>query len=218
MNADPTERLLHLAREKSAAKLISAVISLAILYLLYRKLDLNSIIEILCASNPMWLLIAVGLIAPITMANALRFKWASTSDRGLSYFDAFAMAVVSMAMNLFLPAKLGDLCKSHFLYETQKVPAGVSVSVVVFERLCDAFAVSSWCLAAWLSGFGGDKMNPVLVPALGLWGISAAFLFTGGFSIKLLAKLQTFEFFRGREKLNAIAQGWPDLHLSLIHI
>ena len=215
MKTRPTERLWLLAREKSAAKLISAVISLTILYLLYRKLDFSSIFEILWASNPMWLLISVSLIIPITMANALRFKWASTSDRSLSYFDAFAMTVVAIALNLFLPAKLGDLSKSHFLYGTQKVSAGVSVSVVVFERLCDAFAISSWCLAAWLSGFGGDKLNPVLVPALGLWGISATFLFTGGFSIELLAKLQSFDFFRRREKLNSIAQGWPDLHRAL---
>lgn len=215
MKTNPTERLWILARKKSAAKLISAVISLSILYLLYRKLDLGSIFEILWTSNPMWLLVSVSLIIPITMANALRFKWASTSDRSLSYFDAFAMTVVAIAMNLFLPAKLGDLSKSHFLYETKKVSAGVSVSVVIFERFCDAFAISSWCLAAWLSGFGGGTLNPVLVPALGLWCISAAFLFTGGFSIRLIAKLQTLDFFRGREKLTALAQSWPDLHRAL---
>ena len=218
MKTRPTDRLWLLARKKSAAKLMSAAISVAILFFLYRKLDLGAIFEVLLTSSPLWLLISVSLIIPITMANALRFKWASpsgTSDRSLSYIDAFAMTVISIAMNLFLPAKLGDLSKSHFIYETQKVSAGVSVSVIVFERLCDAFAIASWCLAAWLSGFGGEKLNPVLVPALGLWGISATFLFTGGIAIQLLEKLQTFRFFRGREKLQSLVQGWPDLHRAL---
>ena len=215
MKTSPTDRLWLLARKKTAAKLISVAISFAILFFLYRKLDLGAIFEVLSTSSPMWLSISISLIIPVTMANALRFKWASTSDRSLSYIDAFALTVISIAMNLFLPAKLGDLSKSHFIYETQEVSAGVCVSVIVFERLCDAFAISSWCLAAWLSGFGGEKLNPVLVPALGLWGISATFLFTGGIAIKLLTKLQTFRFFRGREKLQSLVQGWPDLHRAL---
>ena len=219
MTDGPMQRLWQLARNKAAAKLISAVISLMILWFLYRRLDLRAIIEVLSTSSPLWLLISVGMIIPITMANALRFRWVSTndhdSDRKFSYLDAFGMTVVSIAMNLFLPAKLGDLTKSHFINKAQKVPVGVAVSVIVFERLCDAFAISSWCLLAWLSGVAGDKLNVVVIPAVGLWCLSAGFLFTGNLASKLLTKLQTFRFFRGREKLQSLAQGWPDLHRGL---
>ena len=219
MKTGPLHRLWLMARDKSAAKLASAAISLTILCLLYRKLDLSAIFGVLSTSSPMWLLVSVGMIIPITLANALRFRWVSasgnTGDRQIAYVDAVAMTVVSNAMNLFLPAKLGDLAKSHFLFESQKTPIGVAVSVIVFERLCDAFAISSWCLLAWLSGVGGEKLEPVVVPAIGLWCISAGFLFTGSIASKLLEKLQTFRLFRGREKLKSLAQGWPDLHRAL---
>jgi len=215
MKTSPLQRLWLLARKKTVAKLISVAVSVTILWLLYRKMDFGAILEVLSTSSPVWLLISVGMIIPITLANALRFRWASASDRSLSYIDAFAMTVISNAMNLFLPAKLGDLIKSHFLYETQKTPIGAAVSVIVFERLCDAFAVASWCLLAWLSGYAGDKLDAAVVPAVGLWGLSAAFLFSGNIASKLLAKLQTFRLFRGREKLQSLAQGWPDLHRTL---
>ena len=215
MKAGPLQRLWLLARKKTAAKLVSVVVSLAILCLIYRKMDLSAIFEVLSASSPLWLLISVGMIIPITFANALRFRWAASTESGISYVDAFAMTVISNAMNLFLPAKLGDLAKSHFLYEDQKTPIGAAVSVIVFERLCDAFAVATWCLLAWLSGVAGEKLDVAVVPAVGLWCLSAAFLFTGNLASKLLAKLQTFRPFKGREKLQSIAQGWPDLHRAL---
>lgn len=209
------QRLWTMVRGKATAKLLSAAISLTILWFLYRKLDLSAIVEVLSTSSPAWLLISIGMIIPITLANALRFRWASTRERSLSYVDSLAMTVISIGMNLFLPAKLGDLTKSHFIYETQKVPVGVAVSVIVFERLCDAFAVATWCLLAWLSGFAGEKLDPFVVPAAGLWCLSAAFLFSGNLASKGLTKLQSFRPFKGREKLQSLARGWPDLHLAL---
>ena len=211
MKNGPLARLWFMVRSKTAAKLISVLVSLAILCLLYRKMDLGTIWEVLSTSSPVWVLISMGMIILITLANAMRFGWVSSSDHKTSYVDALSMTVISNAMNLFLPAKLGDLTKSHFLYESQKTPVGVAVSVIVFERLCDAFAISSWCLLAWLSGFGGEKLDPAVVPAIGIWCISAGFLFTGNSASKLLTKLQTFRPFRGREKLQSLAQGWPEL-------
>ena len=215
MKNGPVKRLWLMVRAKTAAKLISAVVSLAILCLLYRKMDLGAIWEVLSTSSPLWVLISMGMIIPITLLNALRFRWTASNEHSISQVDALAMTVISIAMNLFLPAKLGDLTKSHFLYESQKTPVGVAVSVIVFERLCDAFAISSWCLLAWVSGFGGEKLDPVVVPAIGIWCISAGFIFTGTIASKFLTKLQTFRLFKGKEKLQSLAQGWPDLHRRL---
>ena len=133
MKNGPVQRLWLMVRDKTAAKLISVVVSLAILWLLYRKMDLSAILEVLSTSSPVWLLISVGMIIPITLANAFRFRWAASTKDKISHVDAFAMTVISNAMNLFLPAKLGDLAKSHFLYETQKTRIGAAVSVIVFE-------------------------------------------------------------------------------------
>ncbi len=215
MNKGSIQHLWLKIRAKTASKLISVIVSVAILCLLYRKMDLAAIWEVLSTSSPVWLLISMGMIIPITLANALRFRWVSSNDHKTSYIDALAMTVISIAMNLFLPAKLGDLSKSHFLCESQKAPLGVAVSVIVFERLCDAFAISSWCLLAWFSGFGGEKLAPAVVPAVGIWCLSAGFLFSGGIVSKLLTKLQTFKLFRRRVRLQSLAEGWPELHRRL---
>lgn len=215
MEHEPRHKLWTLARNKASAKLVGVAVSLAILWFLYRKLDLRAILEVLSTSSPMWVLISVGMIIPITLANAFRFRWASTCDRSLSYFDSVAATVIAIAMNLFLPAKLGDLTKSHYLCKTHQVRTGVAVSVIVFERLCDALAVASWCLLAWISGFGGEKLDSFVAPAAGLWCLSALFLFSGSLAARGLTWLQSFRFFSGREKLQSLAQGWPDLHREL---
>lgn len=215
MKTGINQSLWGMARGKAAAKLFSAAISLLIICFLYRKLDLRAILDVLSTSSPLWLLLSVGMVVPIALANAFRFRWTASSDQKLPYVDAVAITLVANAMNLFLPAKLGDLAKSHFLYESQKTPAGVAVSVIVFERLCDAFAISIWCLLGWQSGFGAGKLDAAVVPAIGLLCISAAFLFSGNIASKLLTKLQTFRLFSGREKLQSLAQGWPDLHRAL---
>ena len=209
------ERVWLMARDKTAAKLISAAVSLAIIWFIYRKLDLNAVVEVLSTSSAVWLFVSVAMIIPITFISALRFRWTASTEDKISHVDAFAMTVISNAMNLFLPAKLGDLAKSHFLYHTQKTPIGAAVSVIVFERLCDAFAISTWCLLAWLSGVAEGKLDAAVIPAVGLWCLSAGFLFTGNIVSKLLAKILSFRLFSGREKLQSLVSGWPNLHRAL---
>ena len=115
------QRLWLMVRDKTAAKLISVVVSILILCLLYRKMDLGAIWEVLSTSSPLWLVFSVGMILPITLLNALRFRWAASTEYRISQADAFAMTVISNAMNLFLPAKLGDLARVTFCMRHKKL-------------------------------------------------------------------------------------------------
>ena len=48
-----------------------------------------------------------------------------------------------------MPAKSGDLIKSYFVAKRRGASAGVSVAVVVYERLCDLFGLITWCALGW---------------------------------------------------------------------
>ena len=196
-------------------KLLGVAVSAAILFLLYRKLDRHAIAEVLSSADKTWLVISVGMIVPITLLNAVRFRWVALSRSALSYTDAIALTVISNALNLFLPAKLGDLAKSHFIYAKHGASAGGAVSVVVYERLCDVFAVTTWCLLGWLSGLAAADIDAAGLAALLIWLLSGALLLSGGAAGFLLDKARGLRLLRKREKLTLLVQGWPDLHSAL---
>ena len=196
-------------------KLLSVVVSAAILWLVYRKLNFGAIVKVFASADVMWLVLSVGMIVPITILGAIRFRWVASLRTDPGWTDAFALTVIANALNLFLPAKLGDLAKSHFLYAKHGNSVGVAVSVVVYERVCDAFAVASWCLLGWLSGLAAVRIDAVAPPALGLWLLSGGLLLSGGTSKLLLEKVQGLNLFRKRAKLTLLVEGWPDLHSAL---
>ncbi len=211
MKQAESENLWGLVRGKVPMKLLSVAVSAAILFLLYRKLDHHAIRDVFSSADGMWLFLSVGMIVPITLLNAVRFRWVATLGDAPPYTDAIALTVISNALNLFLPAKLGDLAKSHFLYTQLGASGGVAVSVVVFERLCDVFAVATWCLLGRLSGLSGVNIDAVALPALFLWLLSGALLLSGGMASDLLEKIGRMSPFRKREKLTLLVMGWPDL-------
>jgi uncharacterized membrane protein YbhN (UPF0104 family) len=59
---------------------------------------------------------------------------------------------VASALNVFLPAKAGDLIKSYFVATRSRTPAGVALAIVVYERLCDLFGLIAWCVVGWIVG------------------------------------------------------------------
>ncbi len=209
------ENLWGLARSKVPMKLLGVAVSAAILFLVYRKLDRHAIVEVLASADVTWLVLSVGMIVPITLLNAVRFRWVASLENAPSYTDAVALTVISNALNLFLPAKLGDLAKSHFLYAKRGASGGVAVSVVVYERLCDVFSVATWCLLGWLSGLAAVNIGAVALPALFLWLLSGALLLSGSTASFLLEKARGLRPFRKREKLALLVKGWPDLHSAL---
>ena len=77
-------------------------------------------------------------------------RCASTGSRRrahcLASREAFRLTLVASALNVFLPAKAGDLVKSYFVATRSNTAAGVALSMAVYERLCDLFGLITCCL------------------------------------------------------------------------
>ena len=97
-----------------------------------------------------WLVVSVGMILPITFLRAVRFFWVAPPGALPGVGEAFRLTLAAGALNLVLPAKAGDLLKSYFVATRSHTSAGVSVAIVVYERLCDLFGLIAWCLLAWV--------------------------------------------------------------------
>ncbi len=195
------------------AGLVSAVLSGVLLVGLYRSLNLQQIGDALLGADPMWLAISIGMILPITLLRALRFLWIAPAGALRGAGEALRLTLVSSALNVFLPAKTGDLIKSYVVARGRATSTGVAIAIVVYERLSDLAGLIFWCLAGWLIARPRVAGLPFAFwPLLGGVGAVCAVLILS----ERLAALARTGLVRAlpHDKLRRfreLAAGWPDL-------
>ena len=202
---------------KRGAGLVSLFASVALLIALYRSIDARQVVASLVHADPFWLVISVAMIVPITAVRAVRFLWVSPPGALPGIGEAFRLTLVSTALNVFLPAKSGDLIKSYFVARRGHASPGVAVSVIVYERLCDLFSLMTWCVAGWVIGRPyGHSLPAVFWPAVGAFGAGCGLVIVSE-RAAALPRVVADRVLRGNRlrPLRDLAAGWPDLMASL---
>jgi len=202
---------------KPVGALISLLVSGALLVVLYRSLDIRLIGQTLLGANPVWLVLSVGMILPITALRAVRFFWVAPSGALPGVGEALRLTLAATALNVFLPAKSGDLIKSYFVTKRSDTSVGVSLAIVVYERLSDIFALIFWCLVGWVVGRPQVPGLPsVFWALLTLVAVACGVLILSSrvavYGRELMARAFPH---RRLKKLRKVAQGWPDLLLMM---
>jgi hypothetical protein len=197
---------------QSPARLISLTVSAALLISLYSSLNMRLVGEALRRSDKLWLVLSVGMIVPITVLRAVRFRLVAPPAALSGVGEALRLTLVSTALNVFVPAKAGDLVKSYFVATRGGTSAGVAVAIIVYERLCDMFSIISWCLVGWLvSETVVSRVPSAVWPVLAAIGLACGILL----SSERAADLWRVVMRRGQSgrlrKLRHLAEGWPDL-------
>lgn len=214
---DPADPRANGGWRRIVGTLISLGVSAALLIALYRSLDIRLVGRTLLGADPVWLVFSVGLILPITVLRAVRFFWVAPSGALPGIGEALRLTLAAAALNVFLPAKSGDLIKSYFVAKRSETSAGVSIAIIMYERLCDLFALVSWCLMGWLVGRPRVPGLPgffwVLLTALG----AACAVLISSTRVALYGRALMARAFPHRrlKRLRKIAHGWPDLLLML---
>jgi uncharacterized protein (TIRG00374 family) len=188
-----------------------------LLVAVYRSMDVRLIGEALLRATPAWLVFSIGLILPITVLRAIRFFWVAPPGALPGVGEALRLTLVASALNVFFPAKTGDLIKSYFVAKRGETSAGVAVAIVVYERLCDLFALITWCLAGWAIG----RPQAAAVPAsfwslLGVVGVVSAVLISServAGAVRLVVGRVLH--YRKLRAVRSLAEGWPDLLAGL---
>jgi glycosyltransferase 2 family protein len=127
-------------------RFVTVVVSGALLYLLYRSVDVRSVALALRQSHMGWLALAIGLLVPITLMRALRFYWLLPPGTVQGFAEALRLTLVAGAFNVFLPAKAGDFSKSVIIARRGTATGSFAASVVVYERMSDLVGLTTWCL------------------------------------------------------------------------
>jgi hypothetical protein len=200
-------------RGRKRGALLSLAVSGGLLYLLYRTLNVRQVGEALLTASPLWLVVSIGLILPITVLRAIRFFWVAPEGALPGVGEAFRLTLVSSALNVFVPAKAGDLIKSYFVATRSQTSTGVAIAIVVYERLCDLFGLIFWCLAGWFVARPEVTGLPVAFwLLLGALGATCGVLISSETAASIWRALMMRMIPDGRlRKLRQLAVGWPDL-------
>ena len=202
---------------RPSARFVSLAVSGALLIGLYRSINMRLVGEALRGADTVWLVISLGVIAPITVMRALRFRWVTPAGALPGVGEALRLTLVAGALNVFVPAKAGDLIKSYFVAKRGGTSAGVALAIVVYERLCDLLGLIVWCLVGWLAGVPLAAGIPsAFWPLLGVVGVVCAVL---------ILSLRAADLWRAGtaralphrtlRRLRDLAEGWPVLLQAL---
>jgi glycosyltransferase 2 family protein len=202
---------------KGWAGVAGAVVSGLLLFGLYRTIDIRQVGVALLRADRLWLLVSVGMIVPITLLRALRFFWIAPAGALPGRFEALRLTLIASALNVVLPAKSGDLIKSYFVAKRSDTPAGVAVSMIVYERFCDLFGLTAWCLIGWAVGRPQvDGVPSIFWLLLAALGVMSSLLISSERAAFALRRLVAAVLPEGRlRKVHRLADGWPALLQAL---
>ena len=147
-------------------KLLSLIISLGLLAILYWKIDLARLFPVFAKSDPLWMTLSLGMVAPITLGTAWRLQQLLPRAGQLGFGEATRLILVASVLNLVLPSKMGDIAKAWFLRDRGHLDGTLALSLVVFEKACDMLSLLMWCAfglawVGWATVQGGSGFDPV---------------------------------------------------------
>ncbi len=194
-------------------KLISLLVSLALLAWIYHKIDVARIADVFRGSSPALLVLSLAMVIPLTLATSWRLCQLMPEGQPLGLWEATRLTLMASVLNMILPSKMGDVAKAGFMAEKGHLKGSLAFALVVFEKACDMASLLAWCGV----GLAFYPHKDLL-----FWTMTAAV--AGGFTLlALLIGSKSFASFffsavcrfapqRIATKLAALEESWSEMH------
>lgn len=121
--------------------LIGVAISIAALAFVLGGTDLAETADVLSRADLRWVALALVLYSFDLAFRALRWQRLLRPIAHVRYLPMFAYLLVGYLANNILPARLGELVRSHYLGDREGISRAAALGTVVVERVVDLVAV-----------------------------------------------------------------------------
>lgn len=129
---------------------LAIVLAAAILAVIYWQVEVSVLLAALAGIDGWWFALSLALFVPMVAFSAWRLQYLVHTSGRLAMAEATKLILAANTLNLVLPSHFGDIAKAYFLVERGRVSGSLALSLVVFERLNDLFALFLWCLVGLL--------------------------------------------------------------------
>jgi len=117
------------------------IISVVIVYLAFRKIDLRQLLENLQKANYLYLIPIVAIIFVSMVLRAVRWGYLLRPIKKIGFHSLFESMVISFMANNVLPARMGDFLRAYIIGRSERIKKSASFATVVLERLFDGLTV-----------------------------------------------------------------------------
>ena len=186
-------------RRTAIRTVVGIVISVAALAFVVNQVDLGRTLDALRSVNPAWIAAMLGFQALDVLLRALRWQRLLHPIHPVRYRPMLAYLLIGYFANNILPARLGELVRSHYVGDREGVSRATALGTVVVERVVDtAVVVSIASLAIFVLHVRGLVASAVLL-GLALTGLLIVALAVGLAAHRL----------PGAERVVSLVARWP---------
>jgi uncharacterized protein (TIRG00374 family) len=189
-------------RNRSALRAIGGIaVSVVALWIVLQGVDLEATADVLRSADPRWIGVGVVFVMTDLLFRGLRWQRLVHPIKAVRYLHMLGYLLIGYLMNNVLPARLGELVRSHYLGDREGISRASALGTVVVERVVDLVAVVAIASASLVVlSVRGYLASAVLVGA-GITGLFVVALAIGIAAHRL----------PGADRLRALADRWPKL-------
>ena len=150
---------------------LGIAISVVSLYLVIRQVDLGAVGRVLGSAAPGWVAGVTACIAIDVLCRTVRWQGLLAPIQRVRFVPVLGYLLVGYLANNVLPARLGELVRSHYLGDRENMSRATTLGTIVVERVVDtAVLVAIASAAILLLHVRGVVASAVLV-GLGITGL-----------------------------------------------
>ena len=194
-------------------KYISIAVSVAILLIIYSKIDLQSLAKVFANCDGLIMFLSLAMVIPITLFTSWRLQQLMPKGSDLDFLEANRLILGASVLNMVLPSKMGDIAKAYFMKDRGHLSGTLSLSLVVFEKACDMLSLLLWCVFGLIVYPEKNSLFLLMTIGVGL-GLILGLILLGSrkfavvffdIGINLLPK-------KIGEKLQSLKESWLQMH------
>jgi uncharacterized protein (TIRG00374 family) len=150
---------------------LGVAISVVSLYLVIRQVDLGAVGRVLGSAEPGWVAGVTACIAIDVVCRTVRWQGLLAPIQRVRFVPVLGYLLVGYLANNVLPARLGELVRSHYLGDRENMSRATTLGTIVVERVVDTAVLVAIASAAILVlNVRGVVASAVLV-GLGITGL-----------------------------------------------
>jgi uncharacterized protein (TIRG00374 family) len=189
------------SRRAIARSVLGIGVSVVAIWLLFRSVDLAAAGQVLRTADPAWIGVMFVTAFVDVAARGARWQVLLAPIASIPYRRVLGYTYIGYLANNVLPARLGELVRSHTLGEKEGVARTTVLGTVVVERVIDTvMVVAIAAVSVLVLSIRGVMTSAVLL------GLAFAALLVVGVGIGIAAHRLP-----GAERVGAYIERWPRL-------
>jgi len=121
--------------------ILGYIISILLIYLAFRKVELHELLNSLRSANYLWILPNLLIVMIAMYYRAYRWKFMVDPIKKISMDKLFASTMIGFMASNVLPLRLGEFVRAWSLGKITDTSRSAVLATVVIERIYDSFAL-----------------------------------------------------------------------------